>query len=567
MVATVAFSGFSQFPGLAAGPPLYFGAPGSGPGQFDNPSGVAVAPNGEVYVADRGNNRVQAFSPEGSFLRQWSSPCPYGIASDGSGVYVSTVCTSDGSVTKYTFTGTPLWTSPALPWTTHVAVQSSTVFVASGTGSVPDRIARLSPSDGSAIGPEWSVGRVTGLAVAPDSGLWVGDNIEFNNSRVKLLNASGQVSREVTVPPGWGNFLATDADGGLLLAGDCTYMNYLAPGSTQVRTFTEGGANCYNGVAVSPDGGYLYAAAMYNASSQPVTTRMQIERIDIAAPSVQLAADVSGPLTGQPVRFTATASSPTGSITSFAWDFDSDGVIDRSTTEPSTTTTYSQAGAVTATVKATTLRGDSATATTYLRVYAAPPEGEPGISINSGSPYTNKKSVTLDIVWPAGATEVRISNDGGFSASRTTKSALAPQQSWTLDDSVKGLYTKVVYARFTGEGVDATKTYSDDIILDTTPPEVTAASASQVGGSGAAVLASAKSTSSTRAKYRLQVKARDRLTGVRALQVGVAKKPGKAKTVKYRKRLTTSQPTTSRLFIRVQDGAGNWTAWRKIRVK
>jgi DNA-binding beta-propeller fold protein YncE len=32
---------------------------------------VAVAPNGNVYVVDKGNHRVQYFTSEGSFLGEW----------------------------------------------------------------------------------------------------------------------------------------------------------------------------------------------------------------------------------------------------------------------------------------------------------------------------------------------------------------------------------------------------------------------------------------------------------------------------------------------------------------
>ncbi len=44
-----------------------FGASGSGPGQFSGPSGVAVnEETGDVYVVDKGNNRVQEFNATGS---------------------------------------------------------------------------------------------------------------------------------------------------------------------------------------------------------------------------------------------------------------------------------------------------------------------------------------------------------------------------------------------------------------------------------------------------------------------------------------------------------------------
>jgi DNA-binding beta-propeller fold protein YncE len=38
-----------------------WGQPGAGPGEFNGPSGLAVDAAGRVYVADRGNHRVQMF--------------------------------------------------------------------------------------------------------------------------------------------------------------------------------------------------------------------------------------------------------------------------------------------------------------------------------------------------------------------------------------------------------------------------------------------------------------------------------------------------------------------------
>jgi len=39
------------------------GSPGTGEGQFDSPEGIAIDDEGNVYVVDTANDRVQVFSP------------------------------------------------------------------------------------------------------------------------------------------------------------------------------------------------------------------------------------------------------------------------------------------------------------------------------------------------------------------------------------------------------------------------------------------------------------------------------------------------------------------------
>ena len=54
---------------MALGTP---GVAGDGPNTLSGPTDIAVAPNGEIFVADgHGNNRIVKYSSDGEFLMQW----------------------------------------------------------------------------------------------------------------------------------------------------------------------------------------------------------------------------------------------------------------------------------------------------------------------------------------------------------------------------------------------------------------------------------------------------------------------------------------------------------------
>jgi sugar lactone lactonase YvrE len=104
-----------------------WGRAGSHPGQFRFVGGdpndpndingkVAVGPTGTVYVSDGGNARVQVFTPQGKFLRQFGSfgtgkaqfLSPAGLAVDkGGNVYV--VDDQPGTLSKFSANGKLIW--------------------------------------------------------------------------------------------------------------------------------------------------------------------------------------------------------------------------------------------------------------------------------------------------------------------------------------------------------------------------------------------------------------------------------------------------------------------------
>ena len=105
-----------------------WGQPGSGPGEFkfisadpatptDVAANITVGPDGNVYVSDSGNARVQVFTPQGRFIRQFGSfgsgkgqfLRPFDLVVDGAGnVYVAD--DQAETVSKFSPVGKVAWT-------------------------------------------------------------------------------------------------------------------------------------------------------------------------------------------------------------------------------------------------------------------------------------------------------------------------------------------------------------------------------------------------------------------------------------------------------------------------
>ena len=68
-----------------------WGKKGIAPGEFDTPHGLAFDSRGRLFVADRNNNRIQIFDQEGIFIEQWTQfSRPSGIFIDAKdNIYVA----------------------------------------------------------------------------------------------------------------------------------------------------------------------------------------------------------------------------------------------------------------------------------------------------------------------------------------------------------------------------------------------------------------------------------------------------------------------------------------------
>ena len=110
------------------------------------------------------------------------------------------------------------------------------------------------------------------------------------------------------------------------------------------------------------------------------------------------------------------------------------------------------------------------------------------MTVNAGARFTDSTDVTIGMVWPEGTTTALISNDGSFSDAQEVP--VASTVRWSLQSGGAGLLSSTVYVRFyglwaNGEGGWASQetdygmpvyNYTDDIVLDLSPPEITSVS-------------------------------------------------------------------------------------------
>lgn len=84
------------------------GSTGLGPGQFSEPTGLAVDAQGRLYVADSGRGRVLRFLANGSFDMEFATPSPPRDVAVGPDGRVYVVPQSDNEVLQYSAGGTLL---------------------------------------------------------------------------------------------------------------------------------------------------------------------------------------------------------------------------------------------------------------------------------------------------------------------------------------------------------------------------------------------------------------------------------------------------------------------------
>jgi tripartite motif-containing protein 71 len=150
---------------------------GVGDGEFYQPEGLAIGADGNLYVSDLSNERIQVFGAAGTFLRKWSVPenC-WDIAADDSG-HIYAASSTENRIVKYDAYGTELtrWGTQgsgpgefSYPRAIAFHPQTNEVFVMDANN---DRV-QIFTADGLYV-DDWDVNSVNGVAIDGDGHIYI----------------------------------------------------------------------------------------------------------------------------------------------------------------------------------------------------------------------------------------------------------------------------------------------------------------------------------------------------------------------------------------------------------
>lgn len=548
---------------------------------------VDVSPTGEILAVGYSNGVFLGTSNQGGF--------------DGIAVEFS----SDGDVTRHA----TLATSQEDQFEDVLFYQTNLAIIVGSISGDRGLVARM--NSGSF---DWTYeagtppsDQFTRVAITPGGTVWVGGIID-TEMVLKEISTSGTVIRERKRPQSQGDImgLGVDSDGevwtaqyegwvyggvdnpvpAVSLEGPSTVFSVNRSATFTVSASVEGGSIASYEWDLDGDGTYETSGGTSQTTSWATlgdktigirvtsesgiaNTRQKTVRVVADPATAVLSASTTTALTGSSIVFDASGSfSGSGRAVTYKWDLDGDqtyeleggGQVSKS---------WDTAGSYIVRVQVTTPDGLTDSTSVSVTTYLAPPAGEIGISINGGYPYTNTKNVTIDVVWPPFANGLRVSNDGGFRRNLTENRQLSEEYSWALDDRVKGQFTKIVYTRFNGLNIDSSRTYSDDIIFDNTVPAITLASAKLVRGPSVTARAENGVTlNSMTLSYMVLLRAKDNRSGIGSVQVSHKKSASGVIKRTFSKKLIVDVEASKPpkwLWVRVEDRAGNWSTWRKVK--
>ncbi len=247
-----------------------FGTKGTGNGQFEGPRGMALDKEGNLWIADTGNNRIQEFTSARKYVRQLSKlteTCTPVVMKNPSGVVggsagrVWIADTGNSRVDEFSSTGeyinafgTEGSAEGQFKKPQGIAVDSKGDIWVADTGN--DRVEELS-STGTFIRAFGEEGTGTGqfieptaLAIDSSGNVWVADTA---NKRVEEFSSTGTYLREFVGNSAKANGIAADAKGDVWVAQTGVYrVVELSPEAKEIGSFGSLGSG--NGQFLAPEG-------------------------------------------------------------------------------------------------------------------------------------------------------------------------------------------------------------------------------------------------------------------------------------------------------------------------
>jgi hypothetical protein len=227
-----------------------FGLNGAGNGQFNSPKGIAINGSGFVYIADFGNNRIQVFTKNGVYVRQWGSagagngqfngPCGIAINSTGFiyvtdelnhrvqvfnawGTYIMKWGSNGAGNGQFQRPGGIAINSTGFVYVTEVLNQRVQIFTKNGVYKAQFAL----PSLGVYVNPSWIAINSTGyIYITHASGVY----------GAYLYTRSGSLIKSWTNPNPPGSF------GGVAINGsDVIYLTVYISNPGVIQLYTKGG--------------------------------------------------------------------------------------------------------------------------------------------------------------------------------------------------------------------------------------------------------------------------------------------------------------------------------------
>ena len=160
-----------------------WGTKGKKPGEFTTPHSIAADAQGNIYVADRGNRRIQVFDGDGNLLRVMTIDVPYDSNA-------RPAIGNKPDVAKLEASGAQMTQTPGSPWVLCITPGPNQVLYSSD--AYPGRVYKLS-LDGKVLGVLGESGKqakqfgwIHGIACPSENVLYVAELLNWRVQKLTL---------------------------------------------------------------------------------------------------------------------------------------------------------------------------------------------------------------------------------------------------------------------------------------------------------------------------------------------------------------------------------------------